>query len=123
MSEQSESIFSEHGRDSKRLAEAISHLARAIDGLAGTIKNNENKAVLHRIVQMEERIMKELDDLSTEVEETRTGIDSAIVLLNGLSQLIKDAGTDPAKLKELTDSLDAKNAELAAAVVANTPAA
>lgn len=67
--------------------------------------------------------MKELDDLSTEVSQSRAVMDSAIVLIKGLSQLIKDAGTDPVKLKELTDQLDAKNKELAQTVVDNTPAA
>lgn len=74
------------------------------------------------VLAMEERIMKELDDLTTEVEETNTVIDSAITLIKGLSQLIKDAGTDPVKLKQLTDQLDAKNKALAQTVVENTPA-
>lgn len=64
----------------------------------------------------------ELIRLTEEVEETTTVAESAIVLIKGLSQLIKDAGTDPAKLKALTDKLDAKNAELAAAITENTPA-
>lgn len=76
---------------------------------------------LRRITEMEKRIMAAFEDLTAEVEETTTGIDSAITLIKGLSQLIKDAGNDPAKLKALTDKLDAKNKELADAVVANTP--
>jgi hypothetical protein len=66
---------------------------------------------------------QELIRLTEEVEEHTTVAESAITLIKGLSQLIKDAGTDPAKLKALTDKLDAQNAALAAAVSENTPAA
>lgn len=65
---------------------------------------------------------KEMTDLQAEVAETETVVASAIVLLKGLSERIKEAGTDPVKLRALTSQLDAKNAELAAAIVENTPA-
>lgn len=64
----------------------------------------------------------ELDTLTTEVEETKTVIDSAIVLLKGLKEKLDAAGTDPVKLKALSDSLDSKQTELSEAIVANTPA-
>lgn len=64
----------------------------------------------------------ELEALSAEVAETKTVVKSAIVLIDGISQQIKDAGTDKVKLKELTDSLDADNAALAAKVAENTAA-
>lgn len=63
----------------------------------------------------------ELDRLTTEVTETATVIDSAIVLIGGLAQQIRDLQNDPAALSALADSLDAKQAELAAAVAAGTP--
>lgn len=63
----------------------------------------------------------ELDRLTTEVSENNSAIDSAIVLINGLAQQIRDLATDPAALNALADSLDAKSNELAAAVAANTP--
>lgn len=64
----------------------------------------------------------QLDTLVTEVSETNTVIDSAITLLQGLKAALDAAGTDPAKLAELSASLDAKQQELAAAIAANTPA-
>jgi hypothetical protein len=70
-----------------------------------------------------QKMSTELDRVATEVGETNTLIDSAITLLGNLSQMIRDAGTDPAKLTELADSLDAEQNKLAAAIVANTPAA
>lgn len=41
----------------------------------------------------------------------------------GLSQQIKDAGTDPVALANITAQIDANSTALAAAIVANTPAA
>jgi hypothetical protein len=48
-------------------------------------------------------------------------IDSAIALIAGLAQQIRDAADEPAKLNALADELDAKANVLAAAVQANTP--
>lgn len=72
---------------------------------------------------MEDRIMAALDELTKEVEETNTVVDSAVALLKGLKEKLDAAGTDPVKLKALSDQLDKKTNELAAAVEANTPAA
>jgi hypothetical protein len=63
----------------------------------------------------------ELDALTAEVERTDTVIDSAITLITGLAQALKDAGTDPTALAALTASLEARASALADAVVANTP--
>lgn len=63
----------------------------------------------------------ELARLQTEVAEMATVVDSAVGLINGLAQQIRDLATDPAALNALADSLDSKAGELAAAVVANTP--
>lgn len=69
-------------------------------------------------------IMKELDDLKTQVAETNTVIDSAIVLIRGLKERLDLAlgGGDPVQaIRELRDDLDRKEQELAQAVVAGTP--
>ncbi len=66
---------------------------------------------------------QELDDLTASVHANGTVLDSAIALINGIAARITAAGVDPAALKALTDELTAKDAELAAAVAANTPAA
>lgn len=71
-----------------------------------------------------EKIMsKELDDLTTQVKANTDAEQSAVTLLGKLSDLIKAAGTDPVKLQQLTTDLDASKQALAAAVLANTPAA
>lgn len=67
--------------------------------------------------------MAQLDDLVREVSEISGSADSAIALLKGLKDRLDAAGTDPVKLAELSQQLDAKGNELAAAVAANTPAA
>lgn len=64
-----------------------------------------------------------LDRLTAEVAETRSANKSILALVAGLSQQIRDNAEDPAKLNALADSLDEGQAELAAAVTANTPAA
>lgn len=77
--------------------------------------------LLHEILQKVNHMSNELDTLVTEVQEMRTVVDGAIALIQGIKAQLDAAGTDRAKLKELSDSLDAKEQELAAAIVANTP--
>jgi len=73
----------------------------------------------------EEKVLMTLAELKATVEAERTVIDSAIVLLNGLAQQLKDAiaNGDPAAIQAIADELDAQSRALAEAVVANTPAA
>ncbi len=67
----------------------------------------------------------ELDTLTTQVASNGAVIDSAIVLIQGIKAALDAAvaSGDPAALQALSDALAAKDAELAAAVEANTPAA
>lgn len=65
----------------------------------------------------------ELDNLTVEVTEISTTVDSAIALLEGLSAQLLAIANDPAAINALAAELDAKSNALAAAVVANTPAA
>jgi len=67
--------------------------------------------------------MNELQTLTDAVAAQSTVIDSAEELLRGLKARLDAAGTDPVALKALSDQLGAKTAELAQAVVDNTPAA
>ena len=67
--------------------------------------------------------MKELDDLTAQVQASDEVVDSAVILINGIAARIAAAGVDPSKLQALTTDLKAKADVLAAAVVANTPAA
>lgn len=62
----------------------------------------------------------ELDSLTSEVTNETTVEKSALALINGFAAKLAAAGTDPAKLQALHDSLKANDDELAAAVAANT---
>lgn len=65
--------------------------------------------------------MATIDDILADVQSERTVIDSAITLLNNLTSMIASAGTDPAKLQAVIDTVEANKKALADAVVANTP--
>jgi TolA-binding protein len=90
-------------------------------------------ALLERLAALESQVnaltgeamptMKEtIDRVRAEVTEARTVADSAKALVTQLAQQIRDNIGDPAALNALADQLDATNADLAAAVQANTPA-
>jgi len=66
---------------------------------------------------------QELDLLTAQVAENTDVEQSAILLLQNLHDLLVAAGTDPAKLTALKDQLATSKEALAAAIVANTPAA
>jgi len=65
----------------------------------------------------------ELDALTAEVADIETQSDSIIALVNGLAAQLAASKEDPAAIQALADSLKAKAAAIAAAVVANTPVA
>ena len=67
--------------------------------------------------------MSALSDLQAAVAAEDTEIDSVLVLLKGLKDALDAAGTDPAALAALSADIAAKTQAMAAAVVANTPAA
>lgn len=60
-------------------------------------------------------------DILDKVTAQQTVVDSVLALLTQLSDLIKNAGTDPVKLQAISDMLDAQDKALADAVTANTP--
>ena len=66
--------------------------------------------------------MAVLDEVVTEVQEITGVVDSAIALIRSIKEKLDAAGTDPVKLAEIRNQLDAKGKELAEAVAANTPA-
>jgi uncharacterized protein YoxC len=98
--------------------------ARRIEDRLGDIS-----AVLQTLKQRVEVQMTEIGDavalLVTEVQETKAGIDSALVFIQGLKEQIQtliDAGAvTPAQLQDLANQLDQKQQEIAAAIVANPP--
>lgn len=68
-----------------------------------------------------EKMMKTLADLKAQVEEAATVEQSIITLLAGLSQKIKDAGTDQSMLDAISADLDNEKQNMLDAIKANTP--
>jgi hypothetical protein len=75
------------------------------------------------IIERLKEIKNMLDQLTKDVTNETSVMNSAVTLLNNLSAAIKAAGTDPVALKALTDTMEANATALSAAIVANTPAA
>ncbi len=79
--------------------------------------------IYRRLLHKLEATMAAVDDLTAQVAANTSVIESAITLLGNIKALLDAAGTDPAKLAALSATLAAEDDKLAAAVVANTPAA
>jgi uncharacterized protein (UPF0264 family) len=78
---------------------------------------------LRLILEGMKKMSAELDRLTAAVAAEKTADASILALVKGLSDQLRAAATDPAKITALADSLDADQAEIAAAVAANaTPA-
>jgi peptidoglycan hydrolase CwlO-like protein len=78
---------------------------------------------VNQLLKGQQKMAGELDTLTASVSNATTVEQSAIDLINGLAAQIASLKNDPAALQALSDSLNAKSADLAAAVTANTPAA
>ena len=65
---------------------------------------------------------KELDALTLQVKANEDAEQSALVLIQGIATELVAIKDDPAKIQALADSLKTSADNLAAAVVANTPA-
>lgn len=61
------------------------------------------------------------DRLIDEVTETRTAVDSILVFAAGIAEQLREAAGDEAKVNDLANQLDTMQADIAAAVTANTP--
>ena len=77
---------------------------------------------LRKLVQQGEVMSQAMDDLEAQVAANADVVSSAVTLIQGIAAQLAAAGTDPAKLKALQDSLKSSDDALAAAVAANTPA-
>ena len=73
--------------------------------------------------QTTKKILMTLDELTVKVERNTTITGSAIVLIQGLAEQLRQIANDPAKILALATQLDAADDSLAAAITANTPAA
>lgn len=78
-------------------------------------------AQLKYMTKLEEQQVADLTVITREVQENQDAVQSAILLLNQLSELIRQNATDPAALAALADQLNTNSEALAAAIVANTP--
>lgn len=78
--------------------------------------------ILTAIQLLGKTMANELDELTSRVTASGDATDSAVLLLNGLKARLDAAGTDPVALKALSDALGTNTEELAAAILANTPA-
>lgn len=67
-------------------------------------------------------IMADLTAITAEVTETGDAVDSAVLLLDRLADLVEQAGTDEVALQAIVADLRSSKEDLAAAVVRNTPA-
>jgi predicted nucleic acid-binding Zn-ribbon protein len=79
-------------------------------------------ALFSRVAEGVLVMSQELDTLTQQVKQNSDAEQSAITLLTKLSDLIKQNATDPAALNKLAADLKGSADQLAAAVVANTPA-
>lgn len=95
------------------------------DLVAGPVNQQLNRIErkLGVVQEQGEAIMADIAQLETAVAEETSVQRSAITLLENLSQMVKDAGTDPVKLQAVVDQINSNKSALAAAVTANTPAA
>ena len=107
-------------REMNRFEEKLEAIRRDSLGPLERMESKVDTLLEHviRLLHRSQEMSKELDDLTTEVANTKAGVDSAVTLIAGLRQQIIDAGTDPAKLQALTDSLKSSEADLAGAVQA-----
>jgi hypothetical protein len=80
-------------------------------------------AGLSTLLQAVQQMSGSLTDLQAQVANNTTVIGSAKDLIVGLKAKLDAAGTDPAKLKALSDELASTDQSLADAVAQNTPAA
>ncbi len=71
----------------------------------------------------ETKLMATVAEVLADVQDESQVDDSIITLLTNIKAMLDAAGTDPAALDQVKAVIDANKAKIAAAVVANTPAA
>jgi uncharacterized protein YoxC len=80
------------------------------------------ETALAEILRRVKTMASQLTQLQTDVAANATVVGSAVTLLQGLSQQIRDLQNDPVALAQLATDLEAQSKALADAVAANTPA-
>lgn len=84
---------------------------------------NELATEVRHLTKKEYRIMTDIDSILASVAELTTIGDSLDALFGQLQLLIAQGATDPAKLQQAEDLINAHKDRTKAAIVANTPAA
>lgn len=77
--------------------------------------------VLGSLASLKELIMTDLSKLQAAVEKQTTVTQSAITLIEGLAQAIRDLPANQAAINELADKVEAQAQSLSDAITANTP--
>lgn len=108
------------------LSKGEKQLANLINGVRSDIRllhDDLFNKIDKKISKIKEHLMTAIDDLAAKVAAEGDAVDSVITLLQGLKAQLDAAGTDPAKLTQLSADIDQQTAKLASAVTANTPTA
>lgn len=108
----------------KLKVEGIDQVVRKLDQLIDEVRTLNRNIIKSQQQQQhnQEEAMATLEELQAEVSENTDVTGSAVSLINGLAQQLRDAiaANDPAALQALADQLDANSNALAAAIGANT---
>lgn len=102
-----------HQEQLNRIEGSIERLTQAVSSLAALIRSTRNEVITMSV---------SFDTLTQKVTELETAQQSAVQLLGDLSTIIRNTQPTQEAINALADRLDADKVEIAAAVVANTPA-
>lgn len=80
------------------------------------------EAIATALTEGNKHMADTLAALTAQVQANNDLLGSAVALIQGLAKQIQDNKNNPAALQALVDSLKSKDAELAQAIAANTPA-
>jgi TolA-binding protein len=100
----------------------MSFFDRLAGRLLGARVERKVDRLLEKLDRLEVTLSQAVETLRAEIAENRTISQSAVTLIKGLAQQIRDNAEDPEALRALAAELDTQNADLAAAVAENTPA-
>jgi regulator of replication initiation timing len=111
-----------NNHDSVVIIGRINRVEAKVNGLAALLTQLLGLSATQQ--QELETMAGELDQLKTQVQKTTDAEDAAALLLKGLKDRLDAAiaSGDPKELKRLSSALGKSTDDLAAAVVANTPA-
>jgi uncharacterized protein YoxC len=102
---------------------ALQGIERALHTIAS--RQNTYPTYLLNLIHTEiQKMSAQLDQLTADVAAEKTVVDSAVVLLDGLTQAIKDlaaSGGTPEQFAALAADVEAQTQKLSTAVTANTP--